>query len=138
MTKPERAKTLLQLFFVALIYFVGGKLGLRLATVNASATAIWPCTGITLTAFLMLGYRMWPGILAGALLVNLTTTGSLATSILIAIGNTLEGVVGCYLVRRFANGRYVFERAQNIFKFALFTGMISTVVSATIGVTTLA
>ncbi len=120
------------------VYFVAGKLGLKLAFVNASATAVWPCTGIALAALLLLGYRVWPVILTGAFLVNLTTAGSVATSIGIAVGNTLEGVVGCYLVRRFAGGQHAFERAQNIFKFAFLAGMVGTTVSATVGVTTLA
>jgi len=57
------------------------KLGLKLAFLNASASAVWPCTGIALAAFLILGYRVWPAILIGAFLVNLTTAGSVATSI---------------------------------------------------------
>ena len=120
------------------VYFVAGKLGLKLALVNASASAIWPCTGITLAAFLILGYRVWPAILTGAFLVNLTTTGSAATSVGIAVGNTLEGVVGCYLVTRFAGGQHAFERAHDVFKFGFLAGMVSTTLSATIGVTCLA
>src|SRR2546428_346573 len=80
---------------VAAIYFIAGKLGLRLALVHPSATAVWPPTGIALAAFLIFGYRVWPGILLGAFLVNITTAGNVATSIGIAIGNTLEGLVGC-------------------------------------------
>src|SRR5882724_8532211 len=102
---------------LAAVYFVAGKLGLKLAFVNASATAVWPCTGIALAVFLILGYRVWPAILAGAFLVNFSTAGTLVTSLGIAIGNTLEGVVGCYLINRFAAGRHVFEHAQDIFKF---------------------
>ena len=119
-------------------YFAAGKLGLKLAFVHASATAVWPCTGIALAAFLILGYRIWPVIFMAAFLVNLTTVGSVVTSICIAVGNTLEGVVGCYLVNRFAGGQHAFERAQDIFKFALLAGMVSTTVSATVGVTALA
>jgi integral membrane sensor domain MASE1 len=117
-------------------YFVAGKLGLKLAFVHASATALWPCTGIALAAFLILGYRVWPAILTGAFLVNLTTAGSVATSIGIAVGNTLEGVVGCYLVSRFAGGQHAFKRVQDIFKFA-FLAMASTTVSATVGLTSI-
>jgi diguanylate cyclase (GGDEF)-like protein len=120
------------------VYFVAGKLGLKLASVSASASAVWPCSGIALAAFLILGYRVWPAVLAGAFLVNLTTAGSLATSVGIATGDTLEGVAGCYLVSRFADGQHAFEKAQNVFKFALFAGVISTALSATLGVTTLA
>ncbi|PYO86437.1 MAG: hypothetical protein DMD37_06805 [Gemmatimonadetes bacterium] len=123
---------------LAAVYFVAGKLGLRLAFVHVSATAVWPPTGIAIAAFLILGLRAWPAILAGAFLVNLTTAGSLATSIGLGIGNTLEGVVGAYLVNRFAGGRNAFERAPDVFKFALVAAMLSTTVSATVGVTTLA
>jgi integral membrane sensor domain MASE1 len=101
---------------LAAVYFVTGKLGLNLAFVNASVTALWTCTGIALAAFLILGYRVWPAILTGAFLVNLTTTGSVATSISSAVGNTLEGMVGCYLVTRFGGGRNTFERSRDIFK----------------------
>jgi diguanylate cyclase (GGDEF)-like protein len=120
------------------VYFVAGKVGLRLASVNASATAVWPCTGIALAALLLLGYRVWPAILAGAFLVNLTTAGTAATAAGLAVGNTLEAVVGCYLVSRFAGGQRAFERSQDVFKFAILAGMIATTVSATMGVTTLA
>jgi integral membrane sensor domain MASE1 len=69
--------------------------------------------------------------------VNVTTAGSVATSIGIATGNTLEAVVGAYLVNRFANGRDAFDRPEDVFKWALLAAMISTVVSATFGVTSL-
>ena len=119
------------------LYFVAGKLGLRLASVNASATAVWAPTGIALAAFLTLGYRVWPAILLGAFLVNVTTAGSLATSASIGVGNTLEGVVGAYLVNRFARGRDALQRAPGVFRFAVLTAIVSTMVSATWGVTTL-
>ena len=78
---------------LAAVYVVAGKLGLTLAFVHVSATAIWPPTGIAIAAFLLLGYRVWPGILLGAFLVNLTTAGDALSSLGIATGNTLEGLV---------------------------------------------
>jgi signal transduction histidine kinase/integral membrane sensor domain MASE1 len=122
---------------LTLIYFVAGKLGLRLAFVNASATAVWPSTGIGLAAALVLGYSIWPAILLGAFLVNVTTSGAMATSIAIAVGNTLESILGAYLINRFANGRHVFERARDIFTYVMLACIVSTMVSATIGVTSL-
>ena len=138
MTRSDTMKNVATMAGLAVVYFVAGKLGLQLAYVQASATAVWPCTGIAVAALLVFGYRVWPGILIGAFLVNLTTAGTVATSIAIAAGNTLEGLAGCYLVNRFARGKDAFVRAQDIFKFALFAGMIATAVSATIGVATLA
>jgi diguanylate cyclase (GGDEF)-like protein len=122
---------------LAAVYFVAAKLGLRLAFVHASATTVWPPTGVALAAFLILGTRVWPAIFAGAFLANLTTAGSLATSIGIAGGNTLEGLLGAYLVQRFAAGRRAFERPRNVVRFAVLAAVISTTVSATLGVTSL-
>lgn len=123
---------------LAAIYLLAGKLGLRLAFLHASATPVWAPTGIALAAFLLLGYRVWPPILIGAFLVNVTTLGTVATSMGIAIGNTAEGLLGAYLVNRFAGGLGFFHRAQDLFRFAVLAGMLSTTVSATLGVTSLA
>ena len=123
---------------LAAIYFAGAKLGLSVAFVNPSATAVWPPTGIALAALLVLGARVWPAIFAGAFLANVTTAGSILTSLGIAGGNTLEGLVGAYLVQRFAAGRQAFGRPRNAFRFAVLAGAVATVVSATCGVTSLA
>src|SRR6266581_8068385 len=104
---------------LAAVYFGSGAFGLSLAFVNASATAIWPPTGIALAALLLWGYRLWPGILLGAFLANITTQGTLLTNLGIATGNTLEALLGVWLVNQLANGRHAFEQARDIFKFIL-------------------
>src|SRR5438445_8080289 len=113
---------------LAILYFVACKLGLRLAIVHPSATAVWPGTGIALAAILLLGYEVWPGIFLGAFAVNLTTAGSIVSSLGIASGNTLEAMLGAYLVIGFANGRNVFDRAEGIFKFFLLACVAATTV----------
>jgi len=133
-TPVKRALVLLGL---ATIYFAAGRLGMRLAFLNASATPVWPSAGIALAAFLILGTRIWPAILLGAFFVNYTAAGALVPSAGIAVSNTLEGLVGAFLINRFANGRECFARPSDIFRFAAITGAISTTVSATCGVTIL-
>ena len=137
MKLPPLPRLWLGLAVLAGIYFAAGKLGLRLAFEHASATAVWPPTGIALAAMLLYGYRMWPAIFVGAFLVNATTAGSAWTSLGIAAGNTLEGLLGVWLVRRWASGCGAFDRARDIFKFAALAGLLSTTVSATVGVTSL-
>ena len=122
---------------LAAFYFATAKLGLSLAFVHPSATAVWPPAGIALAAFLLFGNRIWPGIALGAFLANATTAGSLATSAGIAAGNTLEGLVGAWLVNRFAGGRDALSRPKDILKFIALAAGLSTIVSATIGLTTL-
>ena len=69
---------------------LAGKLGLRFAFLHASATPVWPPTGIALAAMLIAGYRVWPSILVGAFVVNVTTAGSAVTSLGIAAGNSVK------------------------------------------------
>jgi integral membrane sensor domain MASE1 len=81
---PEQEKQNPKRFFgklaivvlLTIVYFYAGKLGLSLAFVNPSATAVWPPAGIALAAFLIFGEYVWPAILLGAFLVNITTSGS--------------------------------------------------------------
>lgn len=127
-----------QMAALAALYFLTGKLGLRLAIVNESATAVWPPTGIALAAALLFGRRIWPGIWVGAFLVNITTTVSMATAMGLATGNTLEAVVGAWLVDRFANGRHAFDDPRHTLRFILYAVFFSTGISATIGATSLA
>src|SRR5438477_1154176 len=136
---PPKPKSLTPILFLALVlvYVISGKLALKFAFLNASASAVWPCTGIALAALLLFGYRMWPAIFAGAFLVNFTTAGTVLTSPGIASGKTLEALVGCYLVNRLAGGKNAFQRSQNIFKFVLFVGIISAAIGASVGSATL-
>ncbi len=136
--KPSRLHFMGIVLALATGYVVAAKLGLMLALVHPSATAVWPPTGMALAAFLILGYRVWPGIFLGAFLANQLTFGSILTSLGIATGNTLEGLVGAYLMNRYAHGQHAFCSAQGVLKFAALAGLISTAISATFGVTSLA
>ncbi|HKQ66292.1 MAG TPA: MASE1 domain-containing protein [Methylomirabilota bacterium] len=131
------SRTAWRLAVLTVVYFAAGKLGLLLAFVHESATPVWPPTGIALAALLLYGYRMWPAIFVGAFLVNVTTAGSIATSLGIATGNTLEGVLGVWLVRRWAGGPAVFARAQTVFAFAGLACVVAPAVSASVGVASL-
>jgi PAS domain S-box-containing protein len=119
------------------VYLLAGKLGLALAFVHASASVVWPPTGIALAAVLLFGFRVWPAIFIGAFLVNVTTEGSIATSLGIATGNTLEAMVAGWLVHRYAGGALAFQRPQDVFRFLILAAVASTTISATIGVSSL-
>src|SRR5437016_14452187 len=131
----RRLQTAASILALAAVYFCAGKFGLSLALVNPSASAVWPPTGLALAATLLWGYRLWPGIFLGAFLVNSTTPGNPATDLGIALGNTTEALLGAWLVNRFARGARAFDRARDIFKFVLLAAMVSTAVSASVGVT---
>ena len=123
-------------FLVGIAYFTFAGLGLHLASINPSATPIWPPTGLAIAAILLWGNRMAPAIFIAAFLINQVTAGSIFTSLAIAGGNTLEAVIAGYLVRHWAEGEQVFDTPTGIAKFALIS-LAATLVSATIGVSSL-
>ena len=122
---------------LALLYLVVAKFSLKLAFVNASASSVWPATGIALAALVIFGYRLWPAIFIGAFLVNLLTAGNIFTSLCLATGNTLEALCGAWLINRLAGGLRSFDRARDVFKFAISV-VLCTLISPTLGVASLA
>lgn len=122
----------------AAVYFLVGKAALSLAVLHPNITAVWPSTGVAIAACLLGAYRVWPGVLVGAFVVNQTTMGTVLTSATIAAGNTLEALLGAYLLNRFASGRRAFWQAEGMLTFTALVAVLSTTVSATIGVTSLA
>ena len=135
--QSRRFPTLPAIGILIFVYFIAGKFGLMLASLNASASPVWPPAGIALGALLVLGYRVWPAVFVGAFLVNVTTAGNVATSLAIAGGNTLEALCGAWLVNRFASGIRAFDRAQDVFKFAIAV-VLACLISPVFGVTSLA
>ena len=132
----------LALYLAALLvvsgaYFVLAKLGLRLASINPSASPIWPPTGLALAAVLLGGPRLWPAIFIGAFAANVTTAGTEVTSAFIALGNTLEALAGGYLIARWSGGVETFTSPSRVAIFVLVAMGPATVISATIGVVTL-
>jgi PAS domain S-box-containing protein len=133
MPSPRR---LALLVLLALVYFAVGRLALSLALVNASITAVWPPTGIALAACLLAGPSVWPALFVGAFLVNVTNTGMVFPSLLIACGNTAEALVATWLIRRFADGAGTFEKTIHVLVYVA-AAAVATAVAASVGVTAL-
>jgi signal transduction histidine kinase len=122
---------------LAAIYFVSARLGLMMDAVAGFATLVWPPTGIALAALVILGYRVWPGIFIGAFIANLSTGAPLLAALGIGVGNTLEAVVGTYALRRIPGFRPSLDRLRDVVGLILLAAGLSTMVSATIGVSSL-
>jgi signal transduction histidine kinase len=124
---------LIQILGLAAVYFVLGRLGLSVATIAKSVTLVWPSAGVSLVALLLFGFRLWPGVALGAFLVNALTPGvPVLSAVGIAVGNTLEAVLGVYLLQR-AGFRSSLERVRDVVMLAALAAGLSTNVSATFG-----
>jgi PAS domain S-box-containing protein len=122
---------------LAVAYFLAARLGLTMAFAAEQVTAVWPATGIALAALVIFGYRLWPGIALGAFLANATTHAPLGTALGIAVGNTLEAVVGAWALHRFTRFDGSLQRLKDVLGLILLAAFLSTTVSATIGVASL-
>ena len=127
----------LKLVGLAAVYYGTAKLGLSLTFLNSSISAVWPPTGIALAALIFWGYRMWPAVLLGAFLANTWTGVPLYGVAGIAAGNACEALAGAYLLRRVADFRPSLERVRDVVALALLAGVLSTMISATVGVMSL-
>src|SRR5438094_1031722 len=94
----SRARDALAIVVLFLAYFVTARVGLLMDAVAGFATLVWPPTGIALAALFLFGTRLWPGVLAAALLVNLVVGAPLPVALAIAVGNTFEALAGSWLL----------------------------------------
>ena len=133
----SRLRAIAAILALAIVYFSAGIFGLSLAFNNPNTSAVWPSSGIALAAILFWGFKLWPGILLGAFLVNFTTQASVWTALGIAAGNTSETLLAAILLGRFAQGANVFNRTRDILAFISLGGIVSTAVGATMGAITL-
>jgi PAS domain S-box-containing protein len=126
------------MWFVAVAgaYLGAGKVGLDLDVARGAITPVWAPSGIALAALLILGLRFWPAVALGAFVANVTSDSSVAVSAAIAVGNTLEPVVGTALIRR-VGFRPELDRVRSVLALTVFGAVLSTAVAATNGVTVL-
>jgi integral membrane sensor domain MASE1/CHASE1-domain containing sensor protein len=123
----------LSLFTIA--YVLVGRLGLLLATLNESASPVWPATGLAFGILLTCGFRFWPAIAIGAFITNYLSGTPVVAIIGITLGNTLEAFVGAWLIANLGAKPNLGPYARAI---AIIAGSIpAAAVSATIGVLSL-
>lgn len=137
-TAPPRLWTFsLELSVVFVAYLLAGRIGLAVPFTSGNVSPVWPAAGIALAAFLLVGYRVWPAIAAGAFLVNYLSPISPHAALAIAAGNTAGPVVGAWVVRRLGGFRPALRRLDDVLGLTLAAVPASAAVSATAGVTAL-
>jgi signal transduction histidine kinase len=121
------------LLALAALYLGAAKLGLGLAFAAAQVSPVWPPSGLALAAVLLLGPRCAPGIALGAFVANVTAAEPPLTAAGIALGNTLEALVGGWLLRR-GGFSPALTRLSDVLRLTLFAAAASSALAATLGV----
>lgn len=115
------------------IYFLTAKFGLGFDPVSGFATLVWPPSGIALSALLLFGFELWPGIFLGAFFINFQTGAAALPAAGIAAGNTLEALLGSYLLLRFFDFHISLKRVRDVLALIIAAGALSTMAAATAG-----
>jgi signal transduction histidine kinase len=126
-----------QVAAVAVLYVLAALAGLRLDAVSGFASLVWAPTGLALAAVLLAGPEVWPGIFVGALVANVLTGAPSLVASGIATGNTLEAVIGAHALRRVPGFRLSLDSLGDVLALIVLAAVLSTMISATIGVTSL-
>jgi signal transduction histidine kinase/CheY-like chemotaxis protein len=134
-SSARRPAFVFEVLAAAIVYFATARLGLELAVVARQVSIIWPATGFALALLVLRGRRLWPAILVGAFAANALNETSILASAGIAIGNTLEALAGATLLLR-VGFHPSLRQLHDVASLFLLAACLSTIVSATIGVTT--
>ena len=132
---------------LALVYCVAGWLGLKMAIPPGYVSLIWPASGIAVSAILIFGRALWPGVAVGAFVVNaaiglmrMEAAGLpliLSNALYIAIGSTLQALIAGSVVRARFGTPIRLASAGDIALMTLLICPLACVVAPSIGVAAL-
>jgi signal transduction histidine kinase len=117
---------------LACLYIVFGRLGVWLGSAGGFVSLVWPPTGISLAALLLLGIRVWPGVFIGASVTSFLTGASVLGALGIGVGNTAGALLGVYLIERVPRFSLTLENVRSATRLIL-AALLGTAVSASVG-----
>ena len=136
---PNRRKLiawLWQVVLLAVVYHLAVRLGLSMAYLQSNTSPVWPPTGIALASLLLFGTSRWPGIALGVLLGSLLTGAPFDLALGMSIGNTLEALLGAYVLQRYIHFHYAMDRIRDVIGLVV-VAFFSTMLSSTVGASSL-
>ena len=123
-------------------YWLAGSVVLALSSLSPLVLPLWPSAGFALAATLIWGGLVLPGVLIGALLVQLNTHGLLVvevslwrevlSALITALGATTGAWFGAKLTKRHLRSGFGFVNSRSIVLFLILGGWVSTLLSPTV------
>ena len=129
--KPKGLPLLKQLG-VAALYALLGLIVLGCCSDNGVISAVWLPAGLALSILLMAGNRYACGVFLGALLVSTIVINAFWLSAAVAAGNTLEALLGAWLLKRYGDFNQSSLSTRN-YLLLLIVGAIASVIAALTG-----
>src|ERR1035438_7093885 len=137
-TRNQKLTAFTRVVILIALYFIGGLVGNEPSFLSGSVALVWPPAGIALAAILLLGYRFWPGVALGAVLVSFMNGMPLGFFTLgTAIGNTMGAIVCAYLLEKFIAFDNAMERTSDVTGYIGLACFLGTTVNAAFNVVSL-
>jgi PAS domain S-box-containing protein len=130
-----RIPDIVRMGVLGVLYVVTAQMGLTLDAVNGFAAAVWPPTGLALVALVLYGPHLWPSVALSAFFVNWWAGAPVLVAGGMALGNTLEALLGSVLLTRVVRFRPALDRLRDVLGLLVLAAGLSPLVSATLGVT---
>lgn len=125
----------LRIILVAIVYLLAAQLGMWLVFPGIGSYPIWAQAGVSLALMLLLGYRVWPGILIGSLLAHSIifitqgvsmNVGAVLAIAVVGIANVAEVLIGYRLYNLLIpDGQTPYDKTANTFKFLFITLIVA-------------
>ena len=100
---------------------------------NSLASVLWPSSGLALAALLLGGRRYAWGVFLGALLAHVIADNSLWTAVMIAFGNTLEALLGAWLLTRSGKFDVNLQQPSDYVRLLLLGGFAAGLIGTAVG-----
>lgn len=118
----------------AAAYALLAKIALTFFSTNSLVTVFWPSDGIALAAILLGGRKYWVSVFIGALTGQLWAGEPPGVAALIAVGNSLEPLLGAWLLTRKGDFNISLNAPRDFFRLCYLAGALSPAVCALISV----
>ena len=114
---------------VAIIYFVAAQLSLLLIIEPEGIAAIWPPSGIFLSAILLTRRNLRPYLIGTLFITDLIAEmiagSSIPISLIYAFSVTCDAAFSAFLLNRFLRERIMFNKVKHVFGFILLSVLFS-------------
>ena len=136
-TRPRPAIELARIAALLVIYVGFGAFSLGISFRRSSEVLVWLPSGLSLAALILFGWRLWPGVLVGAVVVGAMQGLAPLLAAAVAAGTTLEAVGSSIVLRRFLDFRPSLDRLRDVVALLLVAGVIGSGIGALVEVTPL-
>lgn len=136
LSEKNRWADVLKLAALALLYALLAKASMQWFSIDGIVSFAYFPSGLSLAVLLLGGRKYWPGILAGDVIGNLTAGTPLFLSFAFASGETMEALLGFWLLTRFTHFDNTLPTPRSIV-LLLATGAVTAGFAAVFGTTLL-